>query len=70
MSADIIKIDFEFTTPYGAFRDALYLPVDHGLSESEIEALKQERLNNWIDAIENPPVLEAVENPPIPVIEE
>lgn len=70
MSAEMIKIDFEFSTTYGAYRDALYLPVDYGLSESEIEAFKQERLNNWIDAIENPPVLEDVENPPIPVIEE
>lgn len=55
MSAGTIKIDFEFTTPYGMFRDALHLPADHGLSDEELEALKQERLNNWINAIENPP---------------
>ena len=38
----MIKIDFEFDAPpYGTFRDALHLPDDHGLSDSEIDALKQ-----------------------------
>lgn len=55
MSAKTIKIDFEFTTAYGLFRDALHVPADHGLSDEDLDALKQERLNNWIDAIENPP---------------
>ena len=53
-----MKIDFEFTTPYGVFRDALYLDDDHQLSEAEINALKQERLDNWLAAIENPPAPE------------
>jgi hypothetical protein len=53
-----MKIDFEFTTPYGVFRDALYLDDDHQLSEVEINALKQERLDNWLYAIENPPAPE------------
>ena len=61
MSADTIKIDFEFTTPYGMFRDALHLPADHGLSDEELEALKQERLSNWILAVEGPPASEAGE---------
>lgn len=61
MSADTIKIDFEFTTPYGMFRDALHLPADHGLSDEELEALKQERLSNWILAVEGPPAPEAGE---------
>ena len=50
-----MKIDFEFTTPYGVFRDALYLDDDHQFTEVEINALKQERLDNWLAAIENPP---------------
>jgi hypothetical protein len=49
-----MKIDFEFTTPYGVFRDALYLDDEHQLTEAEINALKQERLDNWLQAIENP----------------
>jgi hypothetical protein len=50
-----MKIDFEFTTPYGVFRDALYLDDDHQLTEAEINALKQERLDAWLYAVENPP---------------
>lgn len=50
-----MKIDFEFTTQYGLFRDALYLENDHQLSEAEITILKQERLDNWLSAVENPP---------------
>jgi hypothetical protein len=53
-----MKIDFEFTTPYGVFRDALYLDDNHQLTEAEINALKQERLDNWLDAVENPPTSE------------
>lgn len=50
-----MKIDFEYTTQYGVFRDALYLDDDHQLSDAEIETLKQERLNNWVFIVENPP---------------
>jgi hypothetical protein len=56
-----MKIDFEFTTQYGVFRDALYLEDSHSLSEAEINALKQERLDNWLNAIESPPPSEASE---------
>lgn len=60
----MIKIDFEFDAePYGVFRDALHLPEDHGLSDVEIQALKQERFDNWM-AIVNPPVSST------PVVEE
>ena len=54
----MIKIDFEFQTPYGVFRDALYLPKDHGLTQEQIVAMQQERLDNWLFAVENPPVSE------------
>lgn len=52
---DMVRIDFEFTTRHGVYRDALYLPHNHDLSEAQIEALKQERLNNWFAVVENPP---------------
>lgn len=55
----MIKIDFEFDTKFGVFRDALHLPEDHGLTEAEIDALKQERLDNWL-AIVDPPATEEV----------
>ncbi len=51
------SIVFEFTTPHGVFRDALHLPADHGLSEEEINMMKQERLNNWLAIVEAPPPL-------------
>lgn len=50
-----IKIDFEFTTKYGRFRDALHLPEDHSFTNEQIMAMQQERLDNWVFAIENPP---------------
>jgi hypothetical protein len=51
----MMKIDFEFTTPYGMFRDALHLPDNHDLSQEQIAAIQQERLDNWIFVVENPP---------------
>jgi hypothetical protein len=56
----MVKIDFEFDSQYGVFRDALHLPEDHGLSDAEIQALKQQRFDNWL-AIVNAP---SVESPP------
>ena len=51
----MIKIDFEFETQYGVFRDALYLPDDHTFTDEQITAMKQERLDNWLFVVENPP---------------
>lgn len=52
----MIKIDFEFDTPHGVFRDALHLPDDHGFTEAEIEAMKEQRRDNWIAVVTAPPV--------------
>jgi hypothetical protein len=61
----MIKIDFEFDAqPYGTFRDALHLPDDHGLSDTEVEALKQERFDNWLAIVNAPPSDEPVEETP------
>lgn len=54
----MIKIDFEVDTKYGRYRDALYLPEDHGMSDEQISTLQQERVSNWLYAIENPPSVE------------
>ena len=56
-----MQIIFTFDTPHGEFCDALHLPDDHTFSEAEIEAMKQERLNNWITVVTTPPV-EALED--------
>jgi hypothetical protein len=58
----MVKIDFEFDSQYGVFRDALHLPEDHGLSDAEIQALKQQRFDNWLAIVNAPPV----ESPPEP----
>jgi len=50
----MIKIDFAFDTKYGRFADALHLPDDHGFTDDEIEAMKQQRLSNWLAIIETP----------------
>jgi hypothetical protein len=53
-----MKIDFEFKTQYGTFSDALNFEDDAIPSESDIEAMKQQRLANWIAIITAPPVEE------------
>lgn len=53
-----MKIDFEFNTPNGLFRDALHLPDDHKFTQAEIEAMKQQRVNNWIAVVTAPPAEE------------
>jgi hypothetical protein len=47
----MIKIDFTIN----GFSDALHLADDHGLSEVEIESMKQARYAKWRDFIDNPP---------------
>lgn len=54
----MIKIDFEFDTPHGVFRDALHLPNDHAFTEDKIQAMKEQRRDNWIAVVTAPPVEE------------
>jgi hypothetical protein len=54
----MIKIDFEFQTQYGVFRDALHLPEDQGHAQEQISEMQTERLNNWLYSVENPPAPE------------
>jgi len=56
-----MKIDFEFDTQYGKFADALHFPDDQPApSDADIEAMKQQRLDNWIAVVTAPPVDEPV----------
>lgn len=57
-----MKIDFEFTTPHGLFRDALHLADDHTFTDDEIQAMKQQRVDNWIAVVTAPPVEEVTED--------
>jgi hypothetical protein len=56
-----VKIDFEFQTPHGLFRDALHLADDHTFTDEEIQAMKQQRVDNWIAVVTAPPVEEVIE---------
>lgn len=57
----MIKIDFEKTDGTYTFQDALWLPDDHSFTDDEIEAMKQERFDNWIIFINTPtPVIEPI----------
>jgi hypothetical protein len=53
-----MKIDFQFETPHGKFADALHLPDDHTFTEAEIQAMKEQRRDNWIAIVTAPPVEE------------
>ena len=59
----MVKIDFEFESKYGVFRDALHLPENHGMTEEQVAAMKQQRFDNWIAVIEAPPVEAPGEEP-------
>ena len=60
-----MKIDFEFETPHGLFRDALHLADDHTFTDDEIQAMKQQRVDNWIAVVTAPPVEEVIEETPV-----
>jgi hypothetical protein len=44
-------IIFEIETEHGLYCDALNLPDDHNFTDIEIEAMKQDRVNNWLSII-------------------
>lgn len=48
----MISIDFEFESQYGRYGDALLLPEDHGLSNEEIEQMKQQRFAAWLASVD------------------
>jgi len=58
-----MKIDFEFETPHGVFRDALHLPDDHTFTDAELADMKQHRVDNWISVVTAPPAEEVIEAP-------
>jgi len=59
-----MKIDFEFNTPHGLFRDALHLPDDHAFSDADIQLMKEARVDNWIAVVTAPPIEEVVADAP------
>jgi hypothetical protein len=56
-----MQIIFEVETAHGKFCDALYFEDDAVPDEATIEAMKQERVDNWIAAVTAPPPPKYVE---------
>lgn len=71
-----VKIDFQIETKLGTYSDALHLEDDHGLTEEQIEAMKQQRADKWVEHVESASAVAAAEAaaeanaPDEPVIEE
>lgn len=47
----MVKIDFQFESEFGVYRDAIVLPEDHNFTDEQIESIKQQRFNAWLEAI-------------------
>lgn len=47
----MVKVEIEFESAFGMFRDAITLPDDHGFSKEEIEAIKQQRFQKWLELV-------------------
>jgi hypothetical protein len=59
-----MKVDFErHHDIWGKFADALHLPDNHTFTDAQIEAMKDERFNNWVNVVENPSPSEPVPEP-------
>ena len=55
-----MKIDFEFSTAHGLFRDALHLPDGHTSTDEDIQSMKNMRVSAWVTLLENPPTEGAI----------
>jgi len=49
----MIRISFVIN----GFSDSLHLADNHGLTDAEIEAMKQARYDKWHDFVTNPPAV-------------
>lgn len=56
----MIQIPFEITDGIYTLADALWLADDNILTEVEIEAMKQQRFDNFVTLITTPPIDEQV----------
>ena len=54
----MVKIDFEFDSPYGKYADAIVLLDGQTMTDAEIEAMKQDRYDKWLANVTTPPVEE------------
>ena len=47
----MITIEFEVTKETHTFKDAIILPKNHGLSDDEINKIKQQRFDEWYSIV-------------------
>ena len=54
-----IQVIFKADTPHGTYQDALWFTEDEytALTSEVLEAMKQDRIDKWIEAVTNPPVV-------------
>ena len=57
----MITINFEISQNGYTLKDAIVLPDDHGLTDAQIEAIKQQRVDDWY-AVVTAPQDEVTEN--------
>jgi cellobiose-specific phosphotransferase system component IIB len=50
----VITISFEITQDGYTLKDAIVLPNDHNLTDDDIEALKQQRFDDWYAIVTAP----------------
>lgn len=50
----MVTIEFEITQNDYTLKDAIILPDNHGLTDAQIEVLKQQRFNDWYAIITAP----------------
>ena len=50
----MISIDFEITKDGYTFRDAIVLPENHGMTDEQIEQIKQKRFDDWYAIVTAP----------------
>ncbi len=73
MDKILVQINFTIPTIYGDFSDAIYKTLEEydAMTPEELEALKQERVNNWVQIIkDSQQVQENTEEVPIDPIPE
>jgi hypothetical protein len=57
----MITINFEMTRDGYFFRDAILLPENHGLTDVQIEEMKQKRFDDWYAIVTAPQPEEVIE---------
>jgi len=50
----MIKIEFEITKDGYTLKDAIVLPENHGMTNEQIEAIKQKRFDDWYAIVTAP----------------